>query len=151
LSEARGRSIVEAAEQDLGTMAAVNAGAEQVAAAMGDREDVWLANLNAPQQTVISGTRAGIAWAQEHLRHQGMTARPIPVACAFHSPLVAPAQARLAGILAETPFATPHGTVYSNTTAQRYPQEPEAIRALLAEHLVCPVRFADEINALYAD
>ena len=47
-------------------------------------------------------------------------------------------------------FAAPRVEVFSNTTAAPYPREPLAIRELLAEHLVRPVRFVDEIEALYA-
>lgn len=150
LSEARGRYIIEEAKQDLGTMAAVQAGPDQVAEALDALEDVWIANLNAPEQTIISGTRAGVDRALERLKARGLQARPLPVACAFHSPIVAPAQRRLAELLATHEFAGPQLEVFSNTTAAPYPRDSQGITTLLAEHLVKPVRFADEINAMYA-
>src|SRR5262249_3524698 len=55
LSEARGRCILEAAREDLGTMAAVAEVPERVVEILRPIKDVWVANLNAPLQTVISG------------------------------------------------------------------------------------------------
>lgn len=150
LSEARGRAIVEVAGDDLGTMAAVRASAEKIAPIIAPVEGVWIANLNAPTQTAISGTRAGIAEAVRRLEVAEISARLLPVACGFHSPLVAPAQERLAEVLAQQTFTTAAVPVFSNTTAGSYPVQPEAIRKLLSEHLVRPVRFADEIEAMYA-
>ncbi len=149
LSEARGRCIIEAAKDDLGTMAATRADAKTIAPIVEPVESVWIANLNAPRQTIISGTNRGVAEAVKRLEANGISARPIPVACAFHSPLVAPAQQRLANELSRITFITPTVQVFSNTMAAPYPSEPQAIGALLAEHLVHPIRFVDEIEAMY--
>src|SRR5947199_219374 len=149
VSEARGRSILEAATQDLGTMAAVEAGAEAVGRAVAGIAGVWIANYNSPEQTIVSGSRAGIEQALPRLKEQGLRARPVAVACAFHSPLVAPARERLAKVLGEVEFSAPRVPVFSNTTAAPYPAAPSEIAVQLAEHLVRPVRFADEIGAMY--
>ncbi len=150
LSEARGRSIVEAAGQDLGTMAAVSAGPDKVAAILGTVDDVWVANLNAPDQTILSGTKPGIGRAVERFQAAGVAVRSLPVGCAFHSPIVAPAQARLAGHLAAARFHPPRVPVYSNTTAGPHGDDPRAIAVRLADHLIRPVRFAEQIEAMYA-
>jgi acyl transferase domain-containing protein/NAD(P)H-dependent flavin oxidoreductase YrpB (nitropropane dioxygenase family)/NAD(P)-dependent dehydrogenase (short-subunit alcohol dehydrogenase family) len=150
LSEARGRAIIEAAEDNLGTMVAVRADAETITPIVEPVAGVWIANLNAPKQTLISGTNEGIAEAVKRLEAEGINVRAIPVACAFHSPLVAPAQQRLAEALSCAHFTTPVVEVFSNTTAAPYPREPLTIRELLAEHLVHPIRFVDEIDAMYA-
>ncbi|MGH3965972.1 MAG: beta-ketoacyl synthase N-terminal-like domain-containing protein, partial [Pseudonocardiaceae bacterium] len=154
LSEARGRSIIEAAEGDLGTMAAVSADPARVRDVLGcdmdgGSADVWIANLNAQQQTVISGTRDGIDRALERLTGAGIAAQLLTVACGFHSPLVAPARDRFAAELAGVEFAAPVLPVYANTSAAPYPTEPDGIRGLLADHLVQPVRFAEQIEQMY--
>jgi acyl transferase domain-containing protein/NAD(P)H-dependent flavin oxidoreductase YrpB (nitropropane dioxygenase family)/NADP-dependent 3-hydroxy acid dehydrogenase YdfG len=151
VSEARGRFIVEEAGTESGVMAAVEGEADAVAAALKNVPDVWIANANAPRQTVISGAQVAIERVVEQLAGQGMTARMIPVACAFHSPLVAPAQARLAQFLARLEAQAPQIPVYSNNTAAPYPQDPEAVKALLAAHLTQPVQFVREVQAMYAD
>ncbi len=149
ISEARGRSIVEAATRELGTMAAVNADGETVAAVLAGLDDVCIANYNAPLQTVISGSAEGITSAIEHFSARRIQAQQIPVSCAFHSPLVADARARLAIALRDLPLAQPHTPAFSNSTASEYPADPDAIRELLSDHLVNPVRFAQEVNAMY--
>ncbi len=149
LSEARGRSIIDAAEGGLGTMAAVRESLERVRELLSPLDDVWIANVNAPKQTVISGTLEGIDRAVDRLEGEGIAARTLTVACAFHSPLVAPAGDRLAETLAKVEFQPPRHSVYANATASPYPDEPEAIASLLGEHLVRPVRFAEEVSALH--
>jgi acyl transferase domain-containing protein/NAD(P)H-dependent flavin oxidoreductase YrpB (nitropropane dioxygenase family) len=150
VSHTRGRCIVEAAEADLGTMAAVAEAPARVQQALGDAQDVWVANLNAPRQTVISGTRAGITQAVARLGAAGISATKLPVACGFHSPLVAPARDMLAHALARVPLAVPRLPVYANATADPYPADPARIASLLTDHLVKPVRFAEQIERMHA-
>ena len=112
-------------------------------------EGVWIANVNSPVQTVLSGTQEGITQARERFTQLGIEARPVPVSCAFHSPLVARPKERLAAQLAATRFSPPRLPVFSNTTGELYPQGPAASAALLSEHLTRPVRFMDEVEAMY--
>ena len=78
-----------------------------------------------------------------------LAVRPIPVACAFHSPLMEPARERFAAVLGRQAYAKPHAAVFSNTLGGQYPEDPQEIAALLASHLVRPVKFVDEIRAMY--
>jgi len=150
LSEARGRAIVDTADGDLGTMAAVHAAEGRTRDALAGLDGVWIANLNAPGQTMISGTRDGIDAALGRLDAAGLTARRVPVACAFHSPLVARARDTLAARLAVATLAAPRLPVVANATAAPYPGDPQAVAAILAEQLVTPVRFAEQVERLYA-
>ncbi|MFE4819181.1 SDR family NAD(P)-dependent oxidoreductase [Streptomyces sp. NPDC056704] len=152
-SRERAAAILRATgEGDPGTMAAVAAGEPEVAAALtaaGLAGSVVTANRNSPRQTVISGPTEDILTAVERLRAQGLGAKRIPVACAFHSPLVAAAGETFAEVLAEVPFTPTDFPVWSNRTATRYPRGPEEIRAELAAQIGSPVRFADQIEAMY--
>lgn len=150
LSEARGRFMREAAGDDGGTMAAVDAGADVLRPLVADT-GVTLANLNAPKQTVISGSRAAVAAAISRCTAAGLRPRALAVACAFHSPLVAPAQRRLAALLAETPIEPPRLPVYSNTMAERYPSDPGELVTLLGAQLAQPVEWVREVEAMYRD
>lgn len=150
LSEARGRFIVEEAGDDPGGMAAVDAGPDAVRQMLDGIDGVVSANHNAPTQTVIAGKRSALSAAIERLARQGMRVRPLPVACAFHSPVVAPAQQKLARFLSSMELNPPQIEVFSNTTAAPHSKDPAAIAAQLVEHLVKPVRFVDEVEALYA-
>jgi acyl transferase domain-containing protein len=151
LSEARGRSILDAARSDLGTMAAVAEGPERIGAILAGETGITLANLNGPRQTVLSGSRAAIERATSLLEARGVGVRAIPVGCAFHSPLMAPARDLLAAALDRTRFEAPRLPVYANSTGEPHGAEGTAIAAVLKEHLVRPVRFGDEIEAMYRD
>ena len=149
LSESRGRAIKDTTHDEAGTMAAVSADADAIAKALNGMEGITLANHNSPRQTVISGANAAVAAAIEKLAAAGLAAKPISVACAFHSPLMEPARERFAAVLARQTFAKPHAAVFSNTLGAQYPEDPKEIAALLASHLVRPVKFVDEVRAMY--
>jgi acyl transferase domain-containing protein/NAD(P)H-dependent flavin oxidoreductase YrpB (nitropropane dioxygenase family)/NADP-dependent 3-hydroxy acid dehydrogenase YdfG/acyl carrier protein len=149
ISELRGRVIVQSAEGELGTMAAADGNEAQVAAAIAGVAGVVIANLNGPAQTVISGTEAGVAAAVSKLKEKGIKARPIPVACAFHSPLVAGAAKPLHEALETCGIRPPRFAVYSNTTAAPHAGDAALLRDTLAAHLAKPVRFTDEILAMH--
>ncbi|TMF05935.1 MAG: SDR family NAD(P)-dependent oxidoreductase [Chloroflexi bacterium] len=149
LSYQRGKLIVEASSRTPGTMAAFDASVEVVEALIAGVDGATLANMNAPSQNVISGTEAAVEAALARAKAQGVRGQKIAVSRGFHSPQVAPARDPLARVLAEVRFSAPRCPVFSNTTAAPYPHEPSAIAALLAEHLVSPVRFHEEILAMY--
>ena len=149
VSEARGRAIKDSVADAPGAMAAVSATGEAVAEALDGTPGVWLANFNAPQQTVIAGRREDLEAAIRTLEARGLSTRALPVACAFHTPLMQAARERLAAALSALPCATPRAEVFSNSSGQPYPAEPAAVRTLLAEHLGQPVRFVDEIRSMY--
>ncbi|MBE1574145.1 type I polyketide synthase [Amycolatopsis roodepoortensis] len=147
LSRARARSIAEVAGADPGAMAAVKASREELAAVL-DHPDVVPANHNAPGQTVLSGPTAAIEEAVRELRAQGIGAKRIPVACAFHSPLVAGASDVFAVDLDNAEIGEPGPPVWSNRTARPY--EAGAVRTELAAQIGSPVRFVELIEDMYA-
>ncbi|MGH9162316.1 MAG: SDR family oxidoreductase [Vicinamibacteraceae bacterium] len=149
ISEIRGRVIKESLGADAGTMAAVHAPADRVVEALRERGGVWLANLNAPRQTVIAGGTAAIEDAMRRLTEAGLKSQRIPVACAFHSPLMEASQMRLAAALSGLTWQRPRVPVYSNSLGALYPDDPGQVADLLAQHLIRPVRFVDEITAMY--
>ncbi|GAA2741009.1 SDR family NAD(P)-dependent oxidoreductase [Kitasatospora cinereorecta] len=138
--------------RDPGAMAAVRAGAKEIEDVLSGSEaarGVVVANHNAPRQVVISGPTEQVAAATELLREAGYGAKRLPVACAFHSPLVAGAGEPFAAALAERSVRAPEFPVWSNRTADAYPADPAAIRAELAAQIGAPVRFAAQIEAMY--
>ncbi|MGH3771632.1 MAG: SDR family NAD(P)-dependent oxidoreductase, partial [Pseudonocardiaceae bacterium] len=149
LSEARGQAILTAAGADPGTMAAVAGAPEQVRAVLADGP-VVVANHNAPGQAVISGPTPAVEAALHRLTEVGLAGTRIPVACAFHSPVVAGATAVFATELEGRTVRSPRLPVWSNTTAAPHPAEPAAIRAALATHVAEPVQFVDQVEAMYA-
>jgi acyl transferase domain-containing protein/NAD(P)H-dependent flavin oxidoreductase YrpB (nitropropane dioxygenase family)/NADP-dependent 3-hydroxy acid dehydrogenase YdfG len=149
LSEARGRAIVEGKRDELGTMAAIDGAEDAVWAAVSDIKGVYLANVNTPSQTVLSGSAQAIDEALPRLSRNGMSGRRLPVAAAFHSPLVEGAQPIFRDALSRYQFRSPRFPVYSNTNAAPHADDPDRIKSALVEHLLRPVRFADEIRAMH--
>lgn len=154
LSAARGRFIVDAARAggaELGTMAAVPALRPDVENAIADIDGVIIANHNAPKQSIISGTHAAVKAAITKLAAAGIEATPIPVAAAFHSSLVKPAQKALSDLIDATPWQPAAVPVYSNATARAHPADVARSKKMMAEHLVQPVEFVAEVEAMHDD
>ncbi|OLE26410.1 MAG: hypothetical protein AUG49_08240 [Catenulispora sp. 13_1_20CM_3_70_7] len=123
----RARAILRAAGEEPGAMAAVAATAGDVEALLarhGLADRVVVANRNAPKQVVLSGPTAAIEEAVAHLRSAGVGAKRIPVACAFHSPVVAPAAEAFGEFLTRLPLRAPEAPVYANRTAAVYGSQP---------------------------
>lgn len=150
LSYQRGRVISDASKTVASRMAAVETGVAIVAKTLEGMADVTVANLNGPAQTVISGTADGVKAALDKFKEQGIRAQSVPVSCAFHSPLVAAAHGPLEQALAACTVNVPQRPVFSNVTAASYPADAAAVRNQLLDHLTSPVRFQEEIEALYA-
>ncbi len=150
LSFRRGQVIRAAAGPNSGTMAAVEANPHTVRALLTGFKDVVIANFNSPRQTVVSGTEEGVLAVLEGLKGRGLRGQRLPVPCAFHSPLIEGARVGLAEFLARCNFDVLRRPVFANTTAAPYPAEPQAMAALLTQHLTAPVRFQEQIEAMYA-
>jgi [acyl-carrier-protein] S-malonyltransferase len=105
------------------------------------------ANLNAPDQTVISGDPGTVTRAGEACKAAGAKrVLPLKVSGAFHSPLMEPAVAGLRAALAEARFGEPDHPVIANVTAEPVDRAETAVR-LLAEQLTAPVRWVDSMRA----
>ena len=87
--------------------------------------------------------------ALKRCKERGVRGQRLPVACAFHSPLVAAAREPLAQALAQARLRPPGRPVYSNVTAARYSEDPDAILDTLVDHLTSPVRFREQVEAMY--
>ena len=152
LARHRGELLAQI-DAEPGTMLAVGADADAVASAIRDSAiaDLWLANINAAQQTVVSGTVRAIEAVHERLSAAGITARRLAVSAAFHSPLARSTVEPLHDFLMKLELTAPRVDVYGNADAAVYCPEPDAIRRTLAEHPAAPVRFLAQIEAMYAD
>ncbi len=112
--------------------------------------EVVPANFNAADQTVISGEVAGVEWAMTLARDAGARrAVRLPVSGAFHSPLMAPAEAGLRAALAESGLVAPAIPVYANVDGQAV-RTAAAAEDRLRRQLTAPVRWVDVVRALAA-
>jgi len=150
LSRLRGQLMGEGSG-DKGSMLAVSAPLAKIGeVVLAEKLDLVIANRNAPAQAVLSGAGAEIKRAQGIFSARGMTCKELPVAAAFHSPLVADAAAPFLKALNGIEMKKAKLPVYANTTAAVYPADPAAAKAQLAAQLAKPVEFVAEIEAMYA-
>ncbi len=149
VSEARAQAILSSAGDDPGAMVAVAGSADEVSELLHKVPGVVLGNDNSPGQVVLSGPVADIEKASAHLAEMGLAGKRLPVACAFHSPVVAGASSRFGDYLEQVEVHPTSLPVWSNTTAGPYPEDPAAIRRLLSEQLARPVRFREQIESMY--
>jgi [acyl-carrier-protein] S-malonyltransferase len=142
----RGELMYEAGTRRPGAMAAVlGLATNEVEAACREAssatEVAVAANLNAPDQTVLSGDPAAIERAGEGCKARGAKrVIGLKVSGAFHSPLMQPAVAGLAEALSAAEFRDPAVPILANATAAAVRTSAEAKR-LLAEQLTAPVRW----------
>jgi [acyl-carrier-protein] S-malonyltransferase len=111
-------------------------------------EVVTTANLNSPDQTVISGSAAAVARVAELCKELGAKrAVMLPVSGPFHSPLMMPAQHQLEHQLQSVTFQPARFPVACNIDAQLHIQ-PDTIRDALVRQVTGAVRWVDCIQQL---
>ena len=149
LSRLRGRLMAEGSG-DKGGMLAVSAPLSSVEELLTtERLGLVIANRNTPNQAVLSGEGKELERAEALLSSRKITCKRLPVAAAFHSPLVADAATPFLGALEKIRFNPGSIPVYANSSAAEYPSDPDAARPLLAYQLANPVEFVAMIEAMY--
>lgn len=144
----RGELMYDAGTKRPGAMAAVlglaTAEVEAACREASSPDSVAVAaNLNAPDQTVLSGDPAAVEKAGEGCKARGAKrVIGLKVSGAFHSPLMAPAVEGLAAALAGATFAAPRVPVVANASASPVADVATA-RKLLADQLTAPVRWVE--------
>ncbi|MCQ4036039.1 ACP S-malonyltransferase [Kaistella montana] len=109
------------------------------------------ANYNCPGQLVISGETAAVEQACEKMKEAGAKrALMLPVNGAFHSPLMQPAQEKLAAAIEKTKFRNPTIPVYQNITTTAV-TNPEEIKQNLIKQLTEPVKWTQSVQNMIKD
>ncbi len=150
----RGELMQAAAIASPGGMVSLIGADEQTASELCDkvREQDILdpANFNCPGQVVIAGHQTACDRAVAASERFGFRAIPLPVAGAFHSPLMASAAGGLATVLQGVEVRTPRIPVIANVDAT-YHGDPAAIRASLIRQVTHPVRWQRCIEQMMSD
>ena len=150
----RAMAMQEACELKPSTMAAVlgleDQKVEEICASI-TSGIVVPANYNCPGQLVISGDIDAINEACEKLKAAGAKrALVLQVGGAFHSPLMKPAEDKLATAIENTNFKTPTCPVYQNVSAEPE-SDPEAIKRNLLKQLTAPVKWTQCVQSMVRD
>ncbi|HET8821916.1 MAG TPA: ACP S-malonyltransferase [Thermoleophilaceae bacterium] len=148
LVAARGRFMQDAAEETGdGGMTAVRARGEDARDAIAEvaaETGVAIANDNAPDQLVLSGAVSALGDAEAKLEERGVRGKRLPVAGAFHSPLMEPAVEPFRAVVDAVEIGEPRVPVLSCVTAEPF----DDVRGLLVRALTEPVRWLDVVRAL---
>jgi [acyl-carrier-protein] S-malonyltransferase len=148
----RGRYMQEAVPAGVGAMAAIlglsPGQVQDICEKAAGGEVVAPANLNSPEQTVISGHAAAIKRAVELASQAGAKRAVIlPVSAPFHCELMQPAQQRLEADLRKTSFAALRFPLVTNVGAETIDKGEDAREALIRQ-VSLPVRWEDSMRAL---
>ena len=143
----RGLFMEEACQATQGSMLAMLGGEEEAVRQLALDCDVDMANFNTPGQIVLSGAKENIVKAAATAKERGLRGKELPVAGAYHSRLMASAQAKLAEELATTTINTPKFPVIANLVAQQVSDAAE-IRRTLEHQVTGSVRWAQSMQLL---
>jgi len=148
----RGTYMQEAVPAGVGAMAAIMGLSPAVVADACKRasegEICSAANLNSPEQTVISGHAAAVKRAVEIASQLGAKRAVIlAVSVPFHSALMMPAQVKLEIDLKQTAFAPLRVPLVTNVDADTIETGDEAREALIRQ-VTMPVRWQESVRLL---
>jgi [acyl-carrier-protein] S-malonyltransferase len=153
----RGRAMQEAVPVGVGAMAAIlGMSAADVEASCAEAEAstgkvVVPANFNGPGQIVIAGHAEAVEAAMEAAKAKGgRKMMKLPVSAPFHSPLMAPAQARMLPVLGALAFKAPACPLVNNVGAALQ-RDPEALRDGLVRQIPGAVRWEATMDVLFKE
>ncbi len=148
---ARGRFMQDACEARAGGMLSVIGLEREQLEAICERTGCGIANLNSPAQTVLSGPLEQIAEAEREAKAMGAKrAIALPVAGAFHSPLMAPAVPRLEAVLDTVDVVAPVIPVVANVSGRPH-GDPASIRRDMLRQVTASVHWYESIEWMTAN
>lgn len=147
LAALRGRAMARADGSDTGAMLALFAPLATTQALMGRVADpsLCIANYNAPDQNIVSGTTNAVMALQRQCEDANVACRLLRVSHAFHSDLVAPAALRFREDLARMTFQPLTRGVISASLAAEVPAGAD-LTELLAAQIRKPVLFQQTLS-----
>ena len=141
LVQKRAEAMEKSAQKHPGTMASILGFSQSDCEAVAKEAGCEVANLNSPDQIVLSGTHESITKACALAESKGAKrAIPLKVGGAFHSSLMREAKEDLELALKETPIQKPTCVFIPNVLGSAV-QNPEEIRSLLSRQLMSPVQW----------
>jgi malonyl CoA-acyl carrier protein transacylase len=143
----RGRLMQDSGEKagDGGMLALLGKGAADHAAELADAHGLAVANDNSPQQVVLSGERSALPDAAAAAKELGLRSVDLPVAGAFHSPMMQGAVPEFEKAVKAVEISQPRVKVVSAVTAEPF----DDIAMQLTQALTKPVRWRETLLALH--
>ena len=136
---------------DPGSMIAVDAPMEYLEEKVSAGKNVYFTNFNSPHQVVLGGDTVPVLALLEEIKREGYRATQLKVSMAFHSPIMKVIHEEMEAFVSGIPFHPPRIPVVSNTTRERYPDDPDRMRRILMAHLESPVHWMQNVKTLWDD
>jgi [acyl-carrier-protein] S-malonyltransferase len=151
----RGQLMAEIQSSTPGTMAAIigldRDAVERICDEATDLGQVGPANLNSPQQIVVSGDQRAVERVIELAESAGAKrAMRLQVGAAFHSPMMEPVQRQLAQEMESIVFGDPRVPIAANATG-RLVHTGEEVRRALIDQIASPVQWEGCVRTLVAN
>lgn len=150
----RGQFMQEAVPVGVGAMAAIIGPSieeiQSICNEAAEGEVISPANINAPGQIVIAGTRSAVTRAMEIAKKRGIRkSLLLPVSAPFHCALMKPAEEKLRPVLQSAPFHPLYMQLISNVDASPIGTEV-AVRNALIRQVASPVRWVESVQKMMA-
>ena len=130
---------------------ALGCGAPEAAELIAGVEGMTVSHDNCVHQSVVCGPTDGVAAVRQRAGERQVVAQDMPFRSGFHSPAFAPHVGVIGRHWARARLAPPQVPMWSATTCDRWPEAPDAVRALVEDQLVQPVRFRELIERMHDD
>ena len=128
---------------------AVGVGLDEINPLIAQIPDVYVSNDNCPHQVILCASNAAQEELIPLLKSKQIFHQILPFQSGFHSPFVADKLDVILSGMEKVRFQKTRIPLWSATTLSPYPNDPDLIRKLSAEHLVKPVRFRELTEKLY--
>ncbi|MGA1869674.1 MAG: SDR family NAD(P)-dependent oxidoreductase [bacterium] len=115
------------------------------------KSNICIANINGPEQVVLSGPVSEITLIEDKLRKNSITFKRLQVSTAFHSDIVKGCVKPFRDFISSCTINRPTCPVYSNISAGIYPEDPKEIITFLSSQISKPVLFKEQIENMYRD
>lgn len=148
--EARGRFMQQACDEQASGMISIMGATPEQLQTLCEKAGITVANINSDAQVVLSGLKTGIATAATVAAELGVKAIVLNVAGAFHSPLMASARTKLAGVIDGVTFQAPAMPVLANVSGAPHSSDPAAIKDAMLRQITDSVRWCDCVKGAIA-
>lgn len=146
----RGELMNQVNDPNLGMGAVIGGEVEQVESVVSQVENLYIANLNCPGQTVVSGTKDALSKAEPLFKEAGIRrVIPLKVSGAFHSPFMNPVKEAFGEYLQNCELMDAEKDFYPNIKASVV-KDKETIRQCLLDQMTGQVRWTETINTMKA-
>ncbi len=152
IARKRGELMADATKSTPGAMTAISHSIKDLSEILAKwSKTITAANINSPKQLVVSGAIKDIEAFEQELTKNKISYKRLPVACAFHSPMMIAVAEPFGEWLKSKKFTAPIIPVYANTTAKLHATTGNKIKDELVKQLTSSVQFLQMIEQMYQD